>query len=81
MFYGLLLLSICAGLAACVRAFVGYRRDRWILVAILVGSWMNYHYNSVLWGTAKEAIWFTLLGLAPIAIGGVSLVRWFQLKA
>lgn len=84
-FYGLLLLSLCAGLLASVGAFTSRRRHRWIWVAglsaVLVGSWVNYHYQAVLWGAAAQgASWFTIVGLAPIALGGVSLVRWSLLK-
>jgi hypothetical protein len=80
-FYALLLISLAAGLASFLGAFISRRRHRWILVAglsaVLVGSWVNYHYHGVLWGAES---WFTAVGLAPIAFGGISLVRWLLLK-
>jgi hypothetical protein len=76
-FYALLSVSVCAGLAGFVGAFMTRRRHRWVLItslsAVLVGSWVNYHYHAVLWGAAS---WFTAVGLAPIALGALSLVRW-----
>jgi len=80
-FYGLLLVSLCAGLVDFAGSFISRRRHRWILVASLladlIGSWVGYQ---VLLGMAQGANWFAVVGLAPIASGGVSLVRWFLLK-
>ncbi len=80
-FYALLLISLCAGLLAFVGAFFSHQRHRWILIAglsaVLIGSWVNYHYRAVLWGTIPDITWFTVVGLAPIALGAVSLVSWF----
>ena len=75
-FYALLPISLAAGLAGFVGAFISRYRRRWILVAslssVLVGSWINYYYQAVLWGAVS---WFTAVGLAPIAFGGIGLVR------
>ncbi|MBD2655528.1 hypothetical protein H6G45_19055 [Synechocystis sp. FACHB-383] len=80
-FYALLLISLAAGLAAFVGAFISRRRHRWVLVAglsaVLLGSLVNYYYRGVLWGAAS---WFTAVGLAPIALGSMGLVRWLLLK-
>ncbi len=80
IFYTLLLFSLGAGILACVGAFRSRRRHRWILVAsllaIFVGGWLNYRYQAVLWSATSEALWFTLLGVAPVPLGIVSLVRW-----
>lgn len=80
-FYALLLISLAAGLAAFVGALMTRRRHRWVLVAglsaVLGGSLVNYYYHPVLWGAAS---WFTAVGLAPIAFGGIGLVRWLLLK-
>lgn len=83
-FYALLLVSLSAGLLSFVGAFTSRRQHRWILVAglsaILIGGWLNYHYRAVLWGTTQNITWFTVVGLAPIALGTMSLIRWFLLK-
>ena len=84
IFYTLLLFSLCASIVACVGAFRSRRRHRWILVtgllALLVGGGLNYYYQTVIWSAAEGALWFTILGLAPIPLGIVSLIRWFLLE-
>ena len=44
-FYGLLLVSLCAGLVDFAGSFISRRRHRWILVAsllaVLIGSWVG----------------------------------------
>jgi len=76
-----LLVSLCAGLVAFAGSFISRRRHRWILVAsllaVFIGSWEGYQ---VLLAMLQGVHWFTVVGLAPIALGSVSLVRWFLLK-
>ena len=83
-FYGLFLFSLGAGLLAGIGSLVSRRRRHWLLVtgilAILSGSLLNYYYRSLIWGAATEALWFTLLGVSPIPLGGVAVGRWFLPK-
>lgn len=80
-FYALLLISLTAGLAGLIGAFMSRCRRRWILgaslSAVLIGSVLNYYYHPVLWGAAS---WFTAVGVAPIAFGGMGLIRWLLLE-
>jgi hypothetical protein len=80
IFYALLAFSLGAGLLACAGAFLSRRRRRWVLVAsllaIVAGVGLNVRYQMVLWSAADGALWFTLLGLAPIPLGIVGLGRW-----
>ncbi|MGA1285036.1 MAG: hypothetical protein ACO34J_13390 [Prochlorothrix sp.] len=80
-FYTLLLLALGLGLVACGGALLSRRRRRWVwvvgLLAIGVGAGINYHYYGIFWGTPPKATWFTGVGLSPIALGAVSLVRWW----
>jgi hypothetical protein len=80
MFYALLMVSLVAGLVSCVGAFLSRRRRRWVLMAsllaIVAGTGLNIHYQSILWAAAEGALWFTLLSLAPMPLGIVGLGRW-----
>lgn len=84
VFYGLLLISLGVGLLGCIGAWRSRDRRSWIGVsnglAVLLGSWFNVHYQVVLWGTPPQFSWFTGVGLAPIALGVMGLMRWFLLK-
>jgi hypothetical protein len=80
-FYGLLVCSVGAGLVACLGSCLTRRRRSWLLVtgivAIVGGGLLNYSYRSIIWGAATEALWFTLLGVSPIPLGGVAVGVWF----
>lgn len=84
LFYSLFMISLGAGLVACVGSWRRRRRHPWVLVAsllaILAGIGLNVYYQSILWSAAEGAWWFTMLGLAPIPLGLVGLERWFLLK-
>lgn len=85
-YYALMLLPFCLGLLACVGAYMSRRRHHWVLVAgssaVLAGSWVIYQYKAILWGATDDASWFiVVVGLTPIILGSVSLVRWSQMKA
>ncbi len=41
---------------------------------------MNYHYRVILWEGSRETLWFPVLGLLPILLGSVSLVRWWRIN-
>ncbi len=82
--YVVALLPLAVGLLAFVRTRPGRRRHRWIavagLLAVLGGSLVMFQSKAALLGAADDATWFiALMGLLPIALGGVSLVRWSRL--
>lgn len=80
-FYALILLSLVSGAVACAGCFLSRRRHRWLLVTGLVnlvaGAWIAY---MVIWGRAQGATWFTVLGLSPLLLGVVVLLRFSALK-
>lgn len=93
VFYTLGFLSLGAGLVACVGAFRSRCPRRWILVTgittIIMGLWMNFYYQAVIWSplgfwesfsSLEGAIWVIVLGLAPMILGMTSLIRWFLLR-
>lgn len=72
------------GLLAFAKTRRGHRRHRWIAVAgvlaVLGGSLVMVQAKAALWGAADDATWFiVVMGLLPIALGAVSLVRWSRL--
>lgn len=80
------LLPSAVGLLAVVKTRPGRRRHRWIavagLLAALGGILVMVQSKAALLGAADDAAWFLVLaGLLPIALGGVSLVRWSRLSA
>ena len=82
--YALLVLPLGLGLLALVRTRPGRRRQRWIavaaLLAVLGGALVLLQGLAALLSAPDEASWFVVgLGLLPIALGGVSLLRWRRL--
>jgi Ni/Fe-hydrogenase subunit HybB-like protein len=82
--YVVALLPLAVGLLAFVRTRPGRRRHRWIavagLLAVLGGILVMLQSKAALLGAADDATWLiALAGLLPIALGGVSLVRWSRL--
>lgn len=82
--YVVALLPLGVGLLAFVKTRPGRRRHRWIavagLLAVLGGILVMLQSKATLLGAADDATWFiALVGLLPIALGGVSLVRWSRL--
>jgi hypothetical protein len=80
-FYALLLISHVTGAVACAGCFLSHRRHRWLLVTgfgnLLAGTWIAC---MVMWGGAQGAAWFTVLGLSPLLLGVVVLLRFSILK-
>jgi hypothetical protein len=82
--YALLVLPLGVGLLALVPTRPGRRRQRWIavaaLLAVLGGALVLLQGLVALLVAPDEASWFVVgLGLLPIALGGVSLLRWRRL--
>lgn len=82
--YVLVVLPLGVGLLACARTRPGRRRHGWIfvagLLAVLGGSLVVVQGKAALVDAADDASWFiVIMGLLPIALGGVSLVRWSRL--
>jgi hypothetical protein len=82
--YALLVLPLGVGLLALVPPRLGRRRQRWIavaaLLAVLGGALVLLQGLAALLVAPDEASWFVVgLGLLPIALGGVSLLRWRRL--
>lgn len=82
--YALLVLPLGVGLLALVPTRPGRRRQRWIavaaLLAVLGGALVLLQGLAALLSAPDEASWFVVgLGLLPIALGGVSLLRWRRL--
>jgi hypothetical protein len=80
-FYALLLLSVATGVVACAGCFLTNRRHRWLLATgignLVVGTWIAY---MVVWGGAQGATWFTVVGISPLLLGAVVLLRFRTLK-
>lgn len=82
--YVLIVLPLGVGLLAFSRTRPGRRRQLWIVVAgllaVLGGALVLLQGKAALLGAADEATWFlVVMGLLPIALGGVSLLRWSRL--
>ncbi len=82
--YALTVLPLGLGLLAFAWTRPGRRRQRWIfvagLLAVLGGVLVLLQGKAALLGGADEGTWFVVvMGLLPIALGGVSLLRWLRL--
>ncbi len=78
--YVLVALPLGLGLLALARTRPGRRRQRWVMVvgllAVLGGALLLFQGKVALLGAADEGTWFVVvMGLLPIALGGVSLLR------
>ncbi|MCP9935205.1 hypothetical protein KBZ08_14940 [Cyanobium sp. Candia 9D4] len=82
--YALTVLPLGVGLLAFARTGPGRRRQRWIVVAgllaVLGGVLVLLRSKAALLGAPDDGTWFIVVtGLLPIALGGVSLLRWSRL--
>jgi hypothetical protein len=82
--YVLVALPLGLGLLALARTRPGRRRQRWIVVAgllaVLGGALVLLQGKAVLMGAPDDGTWFVVVtGLLPIALGGISLLRWSRL--
>ncbi|WP_216922314.1 hypothetical protein [Synechococcus sp. CCAP 1479/9] len=82
--YALAVLPLGVGLLVWVRTRPGRRRQRWIVVAgllaVLGGALVLLQGKAALLGAPDDGTWFIVVtGLLPIALGGVSLLRWSRL--
>lgn len=63
------------------------------ITAIVMGLGMNISYQNVIWSPLSywasfktlgqmvwQLSWVVALGLAPIILGAISLIRWFRLR-
>ncbi|MCT0209482.1 MAG: hypothetical protein DCF18_01770 [Cyanobium sp.] len=82
--YVLVALPLGLGLLAFARTRPGRRRQRWIVVAgllaVLGGALVLLQAKAALMGAPDDGTWFVVVtGLLPIALGGISLLRWSRL--
>jgi len=80
----LVALPLGLGLLALARTRPGRRRQHWIvvagLVAVLGGALVLLRDKAALLGAPDDGTWFIVVtGLLPIALGGLSLLRWSRL--
>jgi hypothetical protein len=82
--YVLVALPLGLGLLALAQTRPGRRRQRWIVVAgllaVLGGALVLLQAKAALMGAPDDGTWFVVVkGLLPIALGGISLLRWSRL--
>jgi hypothetical protein len=80
----LVVLPLGLGLLALARTRPGRRRQGWVMVvgllAVLGGAVVLLKGKAALLGAADDGTWFLVVtGLSPIALGGLSLLRWSRL--
>ncbi len=82
--YVLVALPLGLGLLALARTRPGRRRLAWVMVAgllaVLGGALVLLQGKAALMGAPDDGTWFIVVtGLLPIALGGISLLRWSRL--